>query len=184
MNSHKSTIADFSRVDSDLLVFIALGSNLTSSRYGDPRANILKALERLTEFSSQPLAVSSLWQTDPVECPPESPVFINAVVALIAYPEFDPVSLLLKLQHIETEFGRHRSGVNAPRPLDLDILAFGSVCLESDNLTLPHPRATQRQFVLQPLAEIAPDYIFPGQSYSVLQLLERVRAQGVVRPLR
>jgi 2-amino-4-hydroxy-6-hydroxymethyldihydropteridine diphosphokinase len=182
MNSHKSTIADFSVVDRDRLVFIALGSNLTSC-YGDPRQSILQAFERLMELSSQPLATSSLWQTDPLECPPGSPLFVNAVAALIVHPELDPALLLLKLQNIETEFGRHRSDLNAPRPLDLDILAFGRVCLRSDTLTLPHPRAAQRQFVLQPLAEIAPDYIFPGQSYSVLQLLDRTSAQGLVRLL-
>lgn len=182
MNFRKNTIVDFLTADSDRLVFIALGSNLTS-RYGDPRENILHALERLTELSSQPLAVSSLWQTDPLECPPDSPVFVNAVAALDAYPELDPVTLLHKLQRFEEECGRHRSGINTPRPLDLDILAYGRQCLESEILTLPHPRAMQRQFVLQPLAEIAPDFIFPGQSRSVVQLLDRITAQGKVRLL-
>ncbi len=182
MSSHKSTIVEFSIQERDRLVFIALGSNLTS-RYGDPRQNILHALERMAELSSQPLAVSSLWQTDPLECPPDSPVFVNAVAALIAHPKFDPLALLHKLQNIEEESGRHRSGINAPRSLDLDILAFGRQCLESKALTLPHPRAMQRLFVLSPLAEIAPDFIFPGQSCSVAQLLDRISGQGIVRLL-
>jgi 2-amino-4-hydroxy-6-hydroxymethyldihydropteridine diphosphokinase len=182
MSSRKNTIADFSTADRERLVFIALGSNLTS-RYGDPSQNILQAFERLRKLSSQPLAVSSLWQTDPLECPPGSPVFVNAVVALVTYDEIAPAILLHKLQNIEEEFGRHRSDINAPRPLDLDILAYGRERVESDTLTLPHPRATQRHFVLQPLAEIAPDYIFPGQSYSVVQLLSRTKAQGMVRLL-
>jgi 2-amino-4-hydroxy-6-hydroxymethyldihydropteridine diphosphokinase len=182
MNSRKSTIADFPSADEDRLVFIALGSNLTS-RFGDPRQNILRALEQLTALSSQPLAVSSLWQTDPLECPPGSPLFVNAVAALLPHAEVTPMTLLHKLQNIENEFGRHRAGRNAPRPIDLDILVFGRECLESEILTLPHPRAMQRQFVLQPMAEIASDYIFPGQSCSVLQLLDQIKKQGMVRLL-
>ena len=115
---------------------------------------------------------SSLWETTPVDCPPGSPVFVNAVVGLIPRAGETPESLLAKLQGLEQEFGRRPKQVlNEPRPLDLDLIAFGSETRAGKELTLPHPRAHQRRFVLQPLSEIAPDLILPGQKKTVLQLL-------------
>jgi 2-amino-4-hydroxy-6-hydroxymethyldihydropteridine diphosphokinase len=152
---------------SQKVAYIALGSNL-----GDARKNVLQAIERLQSFSEQPLRKSSLWKTTPVDCPPGSADFMNAVVALVPRADETPESLLTKLQTLEKEFGRPRKKVlNEPRPLDLDLIAFGNEQQNSPELTLPHPRAHQRRFVLQPLVEIAPDLILPGHTKTVAQLL-------------
>lgn len=149
------------------LAFVALGANL-----GDCRENILRGMGRLQELSDSPLLRSSLWQTSPVDCPPGSPLFVNAVVGLTPRAGETPESLLARLQALEREFGRQPKKVlNEPRPLDLDLIAFGSVTRSTPELGLPHPRAHQRRFVLQPLSEIAPDLMLPGQTHTVAQLL-------------
>jgi 2-amino-4-hydroxy-6-hydroxymethyldihydropteridine diphosphokinase len=161
------------------VAYIAPGSNL-----GDARKNILQAIERLQSFSEQPLQKSSLWKTTPVDCPPGSADFVNAVVALVPRAEETPESLLKKLQALEKEFGRAPKKVpNEPRPLDLDLIAFGDEQRNTSELTLPHPRAHQRRFVLQPLSEIAPDLIFPGQSNTVLQLLNKISPDQKIQKL-
>jgi 2-amino-4-hydroxy-6-hydroxymethyldihydropteridine diphosphokinase len=157
--------------------FVALGSNL-----GDAAGNIRRAMERLRQFSVAPLLRSSLWQTEPVDCPPGSPVFVNAVAGLEPYPAETPESLLARLQALEKEFGRRPKLVlNEPRPLDLDLLVFGGEIRDSEKLMLPHPRAHQRRFVLQPLAEIAPDLLLPGQSKTVAQLLKSLPPDPAIR---
>ena len=129
-------------------------------------------MERLAEFSVRPLTKSSLWQTTPVDCPPGSPPFVNAVVALTPTGGETPESLLAKLLALEREFGRKPKLVlNEPRRLDLDLIAFGNETRLTPALTLPHPRALERRFVLKPLSEIAPDLILPNQNKSVTQLL-------------
>ena len=152
------------------LAIVALGSNL-----GDPRRNVLRAMERLQELSERPLLKSSLWQTAPVDCPAGSQSFVNAVVAFVPRPGATPESVLAGLQEIEQEYGRKPKKVlNEPRPLDLDLITFGNETRVGKQLTLPHPRAHERRFVLQPLSEIRPDLILPGQKVTVLQLLENL----------
>ena len=95
-----------------------------------------------------------------------------------------PESLLKKLQALEMEFGRRpKKLLNEPRPLDLDLIAFGDERRTAPALTLPHPRAHQRSFVLQPLAEISPDFILPGQTNTVLQLLNKVSQDQKIQKL-
>ena len=150
--------------------YIALGSNL-----GDSVANIKRALTELENFSASPIQKSSLWRSRPVDCPEGSPDFINAAIHIDPSPEETPESLLIKLQSLEAQFGRQPKVVlNEPRPLDLDIIAFGEEVRETMQLTLPHPRWHQRRFVLEPLSEIAPDAIMPGQTQSVIQLLSEL----------
>ena len=133
---------------------IALGSNLGSSR-----DLVEKAIFRLAEFSSEPLLRSSLWETEPVDCPPDSPPFINAVVALKPLPDETPESLLFKLQELEQQFGRRQKKIhNEPRPLDLDLITFRDEVRKTPQLTLPHPRAHLRDFVVGPLKEINPAF--------------------------
>jgi 2-amino-4-hydroxy-6-hydroxymethyldihydropteridine diphosphokinase len=159
------------------MVFVALGSNL-----GDSRHIILEAMARLQNLSGQPMLKSSLWQTSPVNCPPGSPMFVNAVVGLEPCEGETPESLLQKLRHLEKEFGRHAKKVlNEPRPLDLDLIAFGSEIRNIPELILPHPRAHQRQFVLQPLSEIAPELVLPGQGKTVGQLLAGLSSVEVLK---
>jgi 2-amino-4-hydroxy-6-hydroxymethyldihydropteridine diphosphokinase len=159
------------------LSYVALGSNL-----GDSREIILDAMARLQTFSDEPILKSSLWQTSPVDCPPDSPKFVNAVAGLVPRKGETPESLLKKLRALEIEFGRGPKKIpNEPRPLDLDLIAFGNEIRpaapkrgeggSSPELMLPHPRAHLRRFVLQPLSEIAPDLVLPGQTRSVLDLL-------------
>jgi 2-amino-4-hydroxy-6-hydroxymethyldihydropteridine diphosphokinase len=159
---------------------IALGSNL-----GDSVSAIRTAIERLRQFSVRPLLESSLWQTAPVDCPPGSPMFVNAAVGLAPRSGETPESLLVKLQALENEFGRPpRKVLNEPRPLDLDLIAFGNEVRATQTLTLPHPRAHLRGFVLQPLAEIAPDLVLPGQAKTVSQLLRELTSGPSVRKLK
>lgn len=118
----------------------------------------------------------------PVDCPPGSPDFINAVAALVPKQDETPESLLSKLQSLEKEFGRAPKKIlNEPRPLDLDLIAFGNETRATSALVLPHPRAHQRRFVLQPLAEIAPDLILPGQTKSVVELLAALPPNNTIR---
>jgi 2-amino-4-hydroxy-6-hydroxymethyldihydropteridine diphosphokinase len=153
------------------LAIVALGSNL-----GDSQAILRDAMARLEKFSDGPVLKSSLWKTLPVDCPPGSPLFINAMVALIPNKDEAPETLLQKLHALEKEFGRaSRKIINEPRPLDLDLIAFGDEVRSTDALTLPHPRAHERMFVLQPLSEIAPDLVLPGQTQTVAQLLASLR---------
>ncbi len=155
---------------SENVAYIALGSNL-----GNAPESVSRAILRLQQLSDLPLKASSLWKTAPVDCPPGSPDFINAIVALIPAPYETPESLLSRLQSLEKEFGRAPKKVlNEPRPLDLDLIAFGNETRITSELILPHPRAHQRRFVLQPLAEIAPDLILPGQTKSVAALLKEL----------
>ena len=148
-------------------VIVALGSNV-----GDSPNILRRAIERLATLSTTPLLKSSLWQTTPVNCPPGSPPFVNAVVALTPHAGENPESLLAKLQALEIEFGRRTKVVlNEPRRLDLDLITFGNERRQSPQLTLPHPRAHERRFVLQPLSEILPRLTLPNQPRPVEQLL-------------
>jgi 2-amino-4-hydroxy-6-hydroxymethyldihydropteridine diphosphokinase len=153
------------------LAIVAIGSNL-----GDSRQLVLHAMDRLHGFSDKPILRSSLYETAPVDCPPGSPNFVNAVVAFEPRVTETPESLLKNLQALEKEFGRQSKKVlNESRPLDLDLIAFGNRTSNTPNLVLPHPRAHLRQFVLEPLSEIAPDFILPGQTKPVGNLLQNLR---------
>jgi 2-amino-4-hydroxy-6-hydroxymethyldihydropteridine diphosphokinase len=149
------------------IALIALGSNL-----GDSVSTIRKVFERFKALSPEPIKTSSLWQTAPVNCPPGSPPFVNAAVAMVPARDETPESLLEKLQAIEVEFGRRPKVVfNEARPLDLDLIAFGVETRNTGRLTLPHPRAHLRRFVLAPCAEVAPTLILPGQRDPIQKLL-------------
>jgi 2-amino-4-hydroxy-6-hydroxymethyldihydropteridine diphosphokinase len=161
------------------LAYIALGSNL-----GDSRNTVLRAINRLEELSQRPMFKSSLWETEPVDCPPGSPPFINAVVALVPSEGETPESLLTRLHEIEAEFGRARSGVvNEARKLDLDLIAFGEETRTKPPLLLPHPRAHLRRFVLEPLCELNRDLVLPGHIQTVTQLLGGLPTKPQVRRL-
>jgi len=139
-------------------------------------------MAHLQSLSDSPILKSSLWRTTPVDCPPNSPKFVNAVVGLVPPEKETPESLLIKIRGLEKEFGRApKSVLNEPRPLDLDLIAFGNETRNSPELTLPHPRAQERRFVLQPLSEIAPEWILPGQLKTVSQLLAELPLDETVR---
>lgn len=155
------------------LTVIGLGANQASTA-GAPEDTLAAVLADLQALSRQQLAVSGFYHTSPENCPPGSPDFVNAVALLYLPGTTDPMQLLRELQALETKYGRQRhpsSPANAPRPLDLDLIAFGDRQMQEPELQLPHPRAAGRRFVLEPLAELVPDYCLPGMDVSVQQLL-------------
>ena len=141
-----------------VIAYVALGANL-----GDPVATVRAAFTALHGIAgTRFLAASALYRSAPVGLH-HQPDFINAVAAIEVDGAVLPAPTFLeKLFAIEAAFGRVRTVKNAPRTLDLDLLLFGDERLDLPGLTLPHPRMTERAFVLAPLAEIAPDLHIPG----------------------
>jgi len=149
---------------------VGLGSNL-----GDPRATLAAATTALAALPSTHLVrASGLYRSASMGAP--GPDYLNAAVELRTALSAD--ALLLELQRIEALHGRERSYPNAPRTLDLDLLAHGDLRQSTPALTLPHPRLHERAFVLLPLAEIAPDLRLPGLG-RVADLLPAVGSQRV-----
>ena len=176
----KQKVPVFERFRAEDMAFIALGAN-----QGKARRNIERAMNQLGSFSNFRTWRSSIWQTTPVDCPPGSPLFVNAVVGLLSRKDETPESLLKKLQAMEKEYGRQPKKVlNEARPLDLDIIAFANETRNTQQLILPHPRAHQRRFVLQPLSEIAPDLVLPGQTKTVIELLAELPPDETMKKLR
>jgi len=151
-------------------VGIALGSNL-GVRTAELSAGI-NYLRSLSEGGK--IKQSQRILTKPVDCPPGSESFLNCVVEIQLDSEKLPPRALLKLlQEFEISRGRPvKRDVNASRPLDLDIIYYGDLVVKEWTLTIPHPRAHLRRFVLEPLSHIRPDLILPRQKKTVLQLLD------------
>jgi 2-amino-4-hydroxy-6-hydroxymethyldihydropteridine diphosphokinase len=145
-------------------VFIALGSN-----QGDRDLNLLRAVAEIGRLAGTRItALSDFHETAPVG-PVQQPDYLNGAAKLET--SLSPRQLLAELQRIEREVFRRVGTVRwGPRTMDLDILFFGEMVLSEDGLTIPHPRLHERRFVLEPLAEIAPDFVHPvlGKSVSVL----------------
>lgn len=163
-------------------VFVAIGANLPGPDGRSARAGCEAAAEALRGLGGLRLAGVSRWcETDPI--PPGGPVYVNGVAWLEATgPALpDPAWLLARLQAIETAGGRARSTPNAPRTLDLDIVAIGDLVRPAPDPILPHPRAHLRRFVLEPLAELAPDWVHPQLGRTALTLLADLEGQGVRR---
>jgi 2-amino-4-hydroxy-6-hydroxymethyldihydropteridine diphosphokinase len=150
-------------------VYLALGSNL-----GDREANIASGLGALREIS-ECLAVSATYETTPSGFRSQ-PRFLNAVCG--AWTGLDPFLLLAELKRIEAATGWPRAFVNGPRLLDIDILVYGRAVFQTPNLTIPHPRMTERPFVLRPLAEIAPGLRHPVSNETARALLLRLPRSG------
>ena len=147
-------------------VVIALGANL-----GDPRKQVSIAIDEVRDIVKVE-KVSSLYETSPVGVPDNQPNYINAV--LIGESDLKPLDLMNQLLEIENEMGRHRSFPNAARTIDIDIIEYGGLFMESPALTLPHPRAHERRFVLEPWFEIEPDGELAGHG-SIRQLLSKLQ---------
>lgn len=155
------------------IAYIALGGNLPS-RAGLPDATLAAAAQRMSQLG-RVVACSSLYSTAPVGYA-DQPRFLNAVVELETTAA--PRELMVGLLTIENEFGRDRAGAiaNGPRTLDLDILLYGDLALSEAGLEIPHPRLAEREFVLVPLNEIAPDVRDPRSGCKVKELLEKLLA--------
>lgn len=147
---------------------IALGSNL-----GDRLWHLQEAVRRLlnAHFSMRLLAAAPVYDTAPVDCPEGSQSFYNTVVEISC--NLAPLELLRDMRAIEAAMGRpNEHAHHAPRTVDLDMLYADALTLETPELTLPHPRITQRCFVLQPLADIRPDLVLPGNELPIQEHLE------------
>jgi len=167
----------------DVLAIVSLGSNLGSDK-GDSAEILRQALNELQALSLKPLLTSSFYRTAPIESPPDAPEFLNAITLLSVAPQnLSAAELLQSLLQIEVVYGRRRSGgINEPRTLDLDLISYGNLQHHTPALELPHPRAHLRGFVMAPLAEVAPDYILPGQAQTAQQLsLSLVSNQSISR---
>ena len=152
-------------------IFIGLGSNLDN-----PKQKIKDAIHLINEIDDVSIiATSSLYETSPIGFL-EQPNFINAVVQI--YSPINHNNLLIKLFDIERIFGRIRKEKNGPRTLDLDILLFDNLILESKSLTIPHPRMHERLFVLIPLLEISPIIEIPKYG-SVSNLISGLTIQNI-----
>lgn len=147
--------------------FVALGANV-----GDPPAQLKQAAQRLATHDQVVLRdASSLWRTSPEGPVADQPDFVNAVILLETL--LSPHSLLALCHSIEEALGRDHSREvsGGPRPIDLDLLAYGDVVLDEEGLTLPHPRLAERAFVLEPLHEVAPHFVHPATGLSVGEML-------------
>lgn len=155
--------------------YLSLGSNT-----GDRAANLHAASHRLGQLGSV-VAVSSFYETEPVEFT-KQPWFINCVLAL----ETDklPGQLLLEVLGIERDMGRRRTEAKGPRNIDIDILLFGDEIVEETGLRIPHPGLPARRFVLEPLAEIAPDVLHPELRKTMRELLDALPPGQIVRRLQ
>jgi 2-amino-4-hydroxy-6-hydroxymethyldihydropteridine diphosphokinase len=163
---------DRAAADAGRAAFVGLGSNL-----GDRVAALDGALAALAALPQTTLiARSSYYESAPLDAPGGD--YLNAVARLRT--SLAPLALLRALQAIEARHGRQRPFPNAPRTLDLDLLLYGELALESEALTLPHPRLHERAFVLVPLAEIAPDLVLPSYG-TVGALASRVVGQRVAK---
>jgi 2-amino-4-hydroxy-6-hydroxymethyldihydropteridine diphosphokinase len=146
---------------------VALGSNL-----GDRLTNLRAAKTAIVELPGvrTPILLSAIYETEPIDCEPGAAKFLNAAM------EFDykgdPRALLEELIRIEESLGRERDhGRNISRKIDLDLLYGDEIKLDDDDLRLPHPRLHLRKFVLQPVADIRPNLVVPGQTQTVRELL-------------
>jgi 2-amino-4-hydroxy-6-hydroxymethyldihydropteridine diphosphokinase len=153
-------------------VYIGLGANI-----GNREANLRMALHGLTRMARVE-AVSALYETDPIGSVQDQPAFYNAACRIET--GLEPESLLRFVKSLEHEIGRRPGGpVGGPRPIDLDILLYEDRVHDSKDLTIPHPRLTERAFVLVPLAEIAPEAVHPATGKTIAQLARTVPTDGV-----
>jgi 2-amino-4-hydroxy-6-hydroxymethyldihydropteridine diphosphokinase len=159
---------------------VALGSNL-----GDRFENLRAARGQITELAmvQSPVVSSAIYETEPVGCEPGASRFLNTII------EFDyrgdPVRLLEELFRIEESLGRKRDHQkNVSRTIDIDLLYSGDRRINNERLQLPHPRMHQRKFVLQPLVDIQPELVLPGQTRTVRELLAELKEPSDVIRLR
>ena len=153
------------------MILIGIGSNLAASRAKTPLETAEAGLNALGRAGIPVAARSGWYLSEPVPVS-DQPWFANA--AVIVESNLAPLALLDRLQAIEADFGRVRTVRNAPRTLDLDLLAHDSALCDTEALTLPHPRLHERRFVLAPLCEIAPTWHHPHFGLSATELLARL----------
>lgn len=151
--------------------YLSLGSNL-----GDREEHLKDALRRMEAAGIRIARHSSLYETEPQDVR-DQPWFLNLAVEIET--DLLPLQLLARIQKIEREMGRQRSVPKGPRTIDIDILLYGDSVIARSELEIPHPRMAGRRFVLEPLAEIAPDLRHPVTNQAVRELLAATKAQIV-----
>jgi 2-amino-4-hydroxy-6-hydroxymethyldihydropteridine diphosphokinase len=162
-------------VDNDYTIaYIGLGSNL-----GDRAGNLLLAVRALVEASFVVHRLSGIYETEPVEIDTDKR-FLN-MVAEIHVTNVSPTQMLARLMRIEYLLGRTDKSLNKPRTVDIDILFFGDTQMDTEFLTLPHPRLHLRRFVLKPLAKIAPNFVHPGLQMEVADILANLTDTSEVK---
>lgn len=154
-------------------IFVGLGSNI-----GDREKHLRDASNSLRKYELTLRRSASLYITEPRDYE-EQPWFLNTVLEVDT--RLPPLKLLEVCLEIERQAGRIRDRSKGPRPLDLDILLYGEETMQTDELILPHPRYTERRFVLIPLAELAPDFRDPIRNLTVSELLKECTDVGEVR---
>lgn len=147
-------------------VYLALGSNL-----GDRAANLQRAKDSLNAAGVRVLRESAVYETEPRDLP-DQPWFLNQVLEVDT--SFFPRQLLSKVKKIERDLGRRRTVAKGPRVIDIDILLFRSALVSTADLEIPHLRLAERRFVLEPLAELAPDLRHPRTNRTVREMLARI----------
>lgn len=163
-------------------LYIGLGANLPHPRFGPPRATLDYVVGLLPGLGVTVLRQSSWYESAPVP-PSDQPWYVNGVVR--AATGLSPQEALVRLHGIEAELGRERGELNAARSVDLDILSFGKIILRGpEPPIIPHPRMTDRAFVLLPLAEIAPDWRHPLTGIPISELIRHLPRDQVTRPLQ
>ena len=148
------------------IAYIGIGSNL-----GNRQENCLRAIELLQKKGIIVIKRSSLYETEPWGVK-DQPRFINMAIEIDT--SLEPKELLKILKNIEKELGREKSSKWGPRIIDLDILLFDDIILNEDNLKIPHPLMQERDFVLRPLCEIAPDIYHPSLKLSMYELMQKI----------
>jgi 2-amino-4-hydroxy-6-hydroxymethyldihydropteridine diphosphokinase len=158
------------------LAYLSLGSNL-----GDREGNLKKGISALHQTHLRPRRVSALFETEPVGFR-DQPWFLNLVVSVET--RCSPEELMARCLEIEILHGRKRSFRNGPRTLDIDLLLYGDLVVNSSRLIIPHPRMAERRFVLEPLAEIAPEVYHPVLKQTIRSLLDSCADRSLVRRYR
>jgi 2-amino-4-hydroxy-6-hydroxymethyldihydropteridine diphosphokinase len=154
--------------------YLSLGSNV-----GDRKANLRDALRRLREPEKLEIArISPLYETEPVDVESQ-PWFLNIAVQIET--SLFPMQLLGRIGRVEEAMGRKRVRAKGPRPIDIDIVLYGSFVIETPKLTVPHPRMKERRFVLEPMVELAPDLRHPVTRQSMRELLGAIKGQKTRR---
>ena len=159
------------------MIYVALGANMPSPA-GPPAVTLQRALDAMPKHGISVVAVSPFYRT-PAWPDPADPPFVNAVAKVST--RLLPGELLKALLAIEKSFGRVRKKANEPRTLDLDLIDYGGLISDADQLMLPHPRMHERAFVLRPLADVAPDWRHPDTGQTIRSLLDFVGEAGVER---